>query len=319
LLAYVFPYIKPENLGSFAGISLLTPILILINVIFLVYWVLKISRIALLSLIILAIGFPNLSRFYKLSGKKTLLTDDIKVMSYNVRMFNEYKWIDDDSIPSKINHLIDQKAPDILCFQEYAPNNKLSLDYTYKHIVFSKNNKQFGHAVFSKFPIISKGSLDFKNSGNNIIYTDLKIDDDTVRVYNIHLQSLKLNPKKENFGKKNAAKLRDRISTAFQKQQHQVEKFIAHQKSVNYPIIVVGDFNNTAYSWAYRSILKNRKDAYVVAGKGFDKTYDFTFPMRIDFIMVDKKVIINHYKSYRDKYSDHFPIVARIDRKSLLQ
>lgn len=318
LLAYIIPYIKPENLGSFAGISLITPVLILINIIFLVYWILKIRRAFLLSFIILLIGFPNLTRFYKLSGEKILLADDIKVMSYNVRMFNKYQWIEDDSIVGKIDHLIDQKAPDIVCFQEYAPNEELSLDYSYKHIVYSKSNKQFGHAIFSKFKIINKGSLDFENSENNILFADILIENDTIRVYNIHLQSLKIDPKKENFGEKDATQLRNRISKTFHMQQHQVEEFITHQKSINYPIIVAGDFNNTAFSWPYKTILKGRKDAYVSAGKGFDKTFDFTFPMRIDFIMVDKKVKINHYKSYRDKYSDHFPVMARIDRAILL-
>lgn len=318
LLAYIIPYIKPENLGSFAGISLITPVLILINIIFLVYWILKIRRAFLLSFIILLIGFPNLTRFYKLSGEKTLLADDIKVMSYNVRMFNKYQWIEDDSIVGKIDHLIDQKAPDIVCFQEYAPNEELSLDYSYKHIVYSKSNKQFGQAIFSKFKIINKGSLDFENPGNNILFADVLIENDTIRVYNIHLQSLKIDPKKENFGEKDATQLRNRISKTFRMQQHQVEEFITHQKSINYPVIVAGDFNNTAFSWPYKKILKGREDAYVSAGKGFDKTFDFTFPIRIDFIMVDKEIKINHYKSYRDKYSDHFPIMARIDRASLL-
>ncbi len=319
LLAYVILYVEPEKLGSFAGISLITPLLILINVFFTVYWILKIKRKFLLSFLILAIGFPNLSRFYKVSGKKILLTDDIKVISYNVRMFNTYKWIDADSIPEKINHLLEQKAADLLCIQEYAPNDQLKDEYPYSFIKYSKNNSQFGHAILSKFPIVNKGSLDFENTANNILFADVKIDSDTIRIYNIHLQSLKLNPNKENFGEKDATQLRNRISSAFRIQQHQVEAFLAHQKDVSYPVIIAGDFNNTAFSWPYRTILKGRQDAFVAAGKGFDKSFDFNFPFRIDFIMIDKKVKINHFKTYRNKYSDHFPILARIDRASLLE
>jgi len=317
LLAYVIPYVKPDTLGSFASISLITPILILINLIFLVYWLIRLRRAFLVSFIILAIGFPNLTRFYKLSGKKVLLVDDIKVMSYNVRMFNKYQWIKEDSIVGKIDHLIDQKAPDILCLQEFAPTDELTLDYPYKHIIYSKSNKQFGQAIFSKFKIINKGSLDFENTGNNILFADVKIEQDTIRVYNIHLQSLKIDPKKENFGEKDATQLRNRISAAFKVQQHQVEEFLIHQTTVNYPVIVAGDFNNTAFSWPYKSIVKGKLDTYVEAGKGFDKTFDFIFPSRIDFILVDKNIQVNHYKSYRDNYSDHFPIMARLDRASL--
>lgn len=319
LLAYVILYVEPEKLGSFAGISLITPLLILINCAFMIYWILRIKRTFLLSFIILAIGFPNLPRFYKVSGKKIILTDDIKVMSYNVRMFNKYEWIEADSIPDKINHLIDQKSADIVCVQEYAPNETIEKSYPHSYIKYSGNSKQFGYAIFSKHPIVKQGSLDFENTSNNIIFADIKIDSDTIRVYNIHLQSLKINPKKENFGEKDATQLRHRISNAFQVQQNQVEKFLAHQQTTTHPIVVAGDFNNTAYSWPYRNILKGKKDAFVAAGKGFDKTFDFVFPTRIDFVMVDKGVKVNHFKTYRNKFSDHYPILARLERKSLLK
>lgn len=319
LLSYAILYVEPEKLGSFAGISLLTPLLILINCMFLIYWILRIKRTFLLSLIVLAIGFPNLVRFYKVTGKKIILTDDIKVMSYNVRMFNKYQWIEEDSVVTNINHLIHQKSADLVCIQEYAPNEILQKDYAYNYIKYSGNSKQFGHAIFSKYPIVNKGSLDLNNTANNIIFADIKIDTDTVRIYNMHLQSLRLNPDKENFGEKDATHLRNRISTAFQTQQHQVEIFLEHQKTTSHPIIIAGDFNNTAYSWAYRNILKGKKDAFTVAGKGFDKTFDFTFPMRIDFIMLDKGIKVNHFKTYRNKFSDHYPILARLERTSLLQ
>lgn len=319
LLAYSIPYIKPENLGSFSGISLLTPSLILINLAFLLYWIIRIKRTFLLSFLILAIGYPNLPRLYKVTGKKVLMTDDIKIMSYNVRMFNKYEWIKEADIATKIYDLIHQKSPDIICFQEYAPVENLKNDYPYNYIQLSKNNKQFGHAIYSKYKIINSGSLDFKDTANNIIFADIKIEKDTIRVYNIHLQSLRINPKKENFGEKDAAKLRSRISTTFNIQQHQVEQYLEHQKATKYPKIIAGDFNNTAYSWAYRSILKEKNDAFVAAGKGFDKTFDFVFPMRIDFIMLDKEIKVNHFKTYHKKYSDHFPIMARIDRNTLFK
>lgn len=318
LIAYVIPYIKPQSLGSFAGISLLTPFLILINLCFVVYWIIGLNRTFLLSLLILLIGFPNLSRFYKIIGKKVLLTDDIKIMSYNVRMFNEYKWTKTDSIPEKINDLIAYKLPDVLCVQEYAANPVLEKKFPYKYVRYKTDKSHFGHAIFSRFPIINSGDLRFEKTANSILFADLKIDKDTLRVYNVHLQSIGINPVKEHFDQKNATRLRNRINRAFKKQQIQVEKLLAHQKTTNHPIIVAGDFNNTAFSWPYRSILKGKNDAYVEAGKGFDKTYNFAFPMRIDFILVDEKIKINHFKAYRDQLSDHYPILARLERKSVL-
>lgn len=317
LIAYVIPYIKPQSLGSFAGITLLTPFLILINLGFVIYWLVGLNRTFLLSLIILVIGFSNLSRFYKVVGKKVLLTDDIKIMSYNVRMFNEYKWTKTDSIKEKINDLIEYKSPDIICLQEYASNSTLEKLFPYRYSRFKTEKSHFGHAIFSKYPIVNKGSVKFKNTANTILFVDVKIDTDTLRIYNVHLQSIGINPEKETFDKKNATRLRNQINKAFQKQQDQVEKLLEHQKTVTYPIIVAGDFNNTAFSWPYKSILKGKKDAYVEAGKGFDKTYNYAFPMRIDFILVDERIEINHFKAYRDKFSDHYPILARLDKKSV--
>ncbi len=317
LLAYALPFVKPSILGEFAGVSLLTPLLILVNILFVVYWLLRMKRTVFLSLLVLGLGFTNISRFYKFSGKKIMLTDDVKIMSYNVRMFNKYNWIKDDSIPAKINAFIYEKAPDIICFQEYSPNPDIKLDYKYKYEVYSKESKRFGHAIFSKFPIIAKGNLDFKNTANTIMYADVLIDKDTLRIYNTHLQSLRINPKDEDINQENANRLRLRVGKAFVAQQRQVTALLAHQKEVKHKVIIAGDFNNTAFSWPYRTLLKNKKDAFVAAGKGFDKTYDFGFPMRIDFILVDKAIAINHFITYRNKYSDHYPILTRLDRESL--
>ena len=317
IVSYIIPYVKPTVLGSFAGLGLLTPVFIMINIFFLMYWLIGLNRTFLLSLFVLAIGFAYLPRLYKIKGKKELLADDVKVMSYNVRMHNKFNWIKSDSIKQKINQLVESKSPDILCVQEYSENKTIEEAFKYKFIKYSGKKKSFGHAIFSKFPLINQGSIDFKESANRIVFSDIIIEKDTVRLYNIHFQSLRINPKEENFGEEDANKLRDRISNVFQKQQGQVELFLLHQKAVDYPIIVAGDFNNTAFSWLYRRVLKGKKDAYVEAGKGFDKTYDFPFPTRIDYIFVDKSIKVNHFKAYRDKLSDHFPVLARLDRESI--
>ena len=44
------------------------------------------------STLVLLIGFNQLNLLYKIADKEVLMTDDLKVMSYNVRLFNIYKW-----------------------------------------------------------------------------------------------------------------------------------------------------------------------------------------------------------------------------------
>jgi len=49
------------------------------------------------------------------------------------------------------------------------------------------------------------------------------------------------------------------------------------------------------------------------AGKGFGNTFDFPFPFRIDFILTDEEIEVNNFKTYKVKYSDHYPIMARLN------
>lgn len=313
LLSYFFSFISPKTVPLFSVVSLAVPGLIFINAFFLIYWIVKLKKHFILSAVVLLIGWLFFPPLLKLSNKNTPLNSDIKIMSYNVRMFNIYEWIKEKDIDKQIEAFINDKSPDILAIQEYRETKKLHFNYPYKYFVPKSSKNNFGLALFSKFKIINKGSLDFKNSANNAIFIDVLKNKDTIRVYNLHLQSLKLNPKKENFGEANSEKLIDRLKKGFQIQASQVNHFLQHEKSWKGKQVICGDFNNTSFSWVYRQISKNKKDAFEVAGAGFGKSFNYFFPMRIDFILTDKKTRINTFKTYSVNFSDHFPIMSRIN------
>ena len=64
-----------------------------------------------------------------------------------------------------------------------------------------------------------------------ILFTPISLKDkDTIRVYNIHLESLKMNTSQENFGTKDSDKLLEQMEASFQKQAKQVELFLQHEK-----------------------------------------------------------------------------------------
>lgn len=313
LFSFVLPYISPKNTPTFSVLSLFVPILIIVNLTFCVYWIVRLKKNFILSVIVLLIGLTISTPFYKISDKKNILNEDIKVMSYNVRMMNFYKWIPQNDIDTKIIDFIDEKKPDILAIQEYHQSEKHNLKYKYTYFAPKSKHKNFGLAIFSKYKIINKGSLNFKESSNNAIFADILIKKDTVRVYNLHLQSLKINPSKENFGEKNSKKLLARLKSGFKKQALQTEQFIKHEQEFSGKKIICGDLNNTAYSWVYKQIANNKKDAFIEAGKGFGKTFNYFFPMRIDVILTDPKTTVNYFKTFDKKYSDHYPIMARIN------
>ena len=315
LLSYLLPYISPETVPIFTIISLAVPVLLALNIFFIIYWIIKLKKYFTISLISIILGIGYISNIYKFSEKKIFLNDDLKVMSYNVRLFNHYNWSTDSTIVKKISSFIAEKEPDVLSIQEYYDAESLQLKYPYQFIKTKSNFNKFGLAIFSKFNIINSGSLDLKESANNIIYTDILKDKDTIRVYNIHLESLKMNTSQENFGIINSDKLLEQMEASFQKQAKQVELFLQHEKKWDGKKILCGDFNNTAFSWVYRELSNEKQDAFKEAGKGLGKTFNYWYPLRIDFILTDANFDINNFKTFDIPYSDHYPILARLNLK----
>ena len=312
LFSFLSYYISPNTISLISFLSLTIPVLIIINLVFILYWIVKLKRQFLISTIVLIIGFQYITKLYGFEEKKILLSTDVKVMSYNVRMFNIYNWIDEENVDQKIYEFINEKEPDILCLQEFNPTIKIGFKFPYKYVKASQKSKLFGHAIFSKFKIINTGSLNFTNSNNNAIFADIVKNNDTIRVYNVHLESLRINPKEDYFNQENSEKLRIRVKSAFKKQANQATLINQHQEKTHYKSIICGDFNNNAFSWAYHTLKNGKNDAFEVAGEGFGKTYNHKFPLRIDFILVDEKIEINNFKTFEVNYSDHYPIMARL-------
>ncbi|CAM1339684.1 Endonuclease [Tenacibaculum aestuarii] len=313
LLSYTLPYISPKTIPFLSVFSLTVPLLVVTNICFFIYWLIKIHKNAFLSLLVLIIGWFISTPLIKFTNKEIILNNDLKIMSYNVRLFNHYKHENDATTEQKIYKFINDKTPDVVAFQEFYNSKLLDIKLPYKYIKTKTKTNKFGLAIYSKYPIINSGSLNFKSSANNTIFVDIVVKKDTIRVYNVHLESLKLNPKKENFGEKSSERLFKRLENGFVKQVDQVDLITQHEATWKGKKVICGDFNNTAYSWAYNQLATDKKDAFIEAGMGMGKSFRYIYPMRIDFILTDKKATINQFKTYGDiKLSDHYPVMARL-------
>ncbi|MBC8753725.1 endonuclease/exonuclease/phosphatase family protein [Kordia sp. YSTF-M3] len=315
LLSYILPYAVPKSFPILSVLSLLVPVFIVINFCFMAFWILNVRKHFLLSLFVLILGYSHVTSLYKFSGNTTEPSQNaISVMSYNVRLFNIYDWIKEDHIDKKIVDLIRSESPDIIALQEFHRNQEAAFSfYPYKYVALKSKNEKTGQAIFSKFPILHKGSVEFPNTPNNAIYIDILRNNDTIRVYNLHLQSLRINPQKEEFSQKNSERLLKRMANTFKMQQSQVELFEINRTKCHYKKIILGDFNNTQFSNVYKTIKGNMKDAFVESGKGFGKTLDYPFfPMRIDFILADESFTVNTFHTFSEHYSDHFAIKSVI-------
>lgn len=314
LLSYCLPLVPPKTFAALSVLSLGVPFLILFNVLFFVYWLFKIKKQMLLSLFVVVIGYFLLGSLYKFSNWEENTNDSLSIMNYNVRLFNLYNWIPDKDIKSKLVNFIKEEKPQVLSLQEFNPQNEVDFSfYKYKFEKLEGKNKKLGQVIFSQFPIINSGSIEFPETANNAIFSDIVKGKDTIRVYNIHLQSLKIDPKVQSLTTEDSEKLFIGIGESFKMQQRQTDLFLEHKNKCPYKVIVCGDFNNTAFSYVYKEIKGDLKDAFKEQGNGFGRSYNFKFfPLRIDFILVDKSATVNSFKTYDVQYSDHYPIMTKI-------
>ncbi|WP_461598745.1 endonuclease/exonuclease/phosphatase family protein [Winogradskyella sp.] len=315
LISYLLPYVPPKSFATLSVLSLGVPLLILLNIVFLFFWLLQVKKQMLLSLVVLVLGWKYLGSLYKFSSSEPIEEPgNISVMSFNVRLFNKYNWKPNKTTREDILDFFLKESPDIICIQEYTRGTPINLEgYSDFNGRYTKNAKG-GHTIFSKFPIVNSGSLEFTNTGNNAVFADVVKDSDTIRIYNVHLQSAKINTEIDYLNSQYSRdEFLERVRVAFKAQQSQVELFLEHKSKCPYKIIVAGDFNNTAYSYSYKEILgDDLKDAFEKAGSGFGKSFDFKFfPLRIDFVLADKSFKVNGFKTYNEiSLSDHYPIKA---------
>ena len=322
-IAYALPFLAPKVFPILAVLTLFMPLFFIFNGLFFVYWAVQFKKRMILSGLVLLMGITFINKFYKFSTKDYPEADkDFSVMSYNVRLFNVFKWLDRDDVTEHILAFINDKNPDIVCIQEFSNSANIDLKvYRHRYIFMGGNKIKTGQAIFSKFPIIDQGNIAFPNSNNNVVFADIKKGKDIIRVYNMHLQSIKISPDvneiNENIDAINqgkSQKLFNRISIAFKQQQNQAEMIKEHKKDCPYPIIICGDLNNSAFSYVYRNIKGKLKDAFEEAGKGFGPTYKFRYyPARIDYIFADDNMTVKKFESFPEfENSDHYPIMAKL-------
>ena len=322
-IAYILPFLAPKMFPLLSVLTLILPLFLILNALFFIYWLFQLKRQVILSGLVLLLGITFVNKFYKFSSSDLDEEEkDFAVMSYNVRLFNLFDWIDEVNVGNSILSFVNEQNPDILCIQEYSENAKVDLRvYKYKAIFMEGKQIRTGQAIFSKYPIFNKGDFKIPTAGNNIIYADIKKGKDTIRVYNIHLQSIKISPDVnelsehvDSLNQSKSEQLFTRIREAFKKQEQQADILVKHKNECRYPVIICGDMNNSAFSYVYRNIKSDLNDCFEEAGNGFGQTYKFKYyPARIDYIFASKQMKVKSFKTFTkfDK-SDHFPIMARL-------
>ena len=324
LMAYLLPFLAPKWFPFLSVFSLFLPFFLVLNLLFFVFWLIQLKKYIFVSGLVLLLGITFINKFYNLKQTELPKSEkDLTIMSYNVRLFNKFNWNQKANIPAQIAKLVEDKNPDILCVQEYSDLEKTKFsNYKYQHIFKEGKNIIVGNAIFSKYKIIDKGVINFPNSTNNTVFADIIKGKDTLRVYSMHLQSIKISTDigDDEIQKMDESKTRyifRKISNAFTKQQEQALLLKEHYSAYKYNKIICGDMNNSAFSFVYRAIKGSMQDAFEASGSGFGKTYNFKYyPARIDYIFADKTIQIKSFETLNDFYnSDHFPLISRLEIK----
>ncbi len=329
VLSYGAYWIPPTVFGIFSFLSLAYPFLLLVNILFALFWILRLRRQALLSVVSILLGFFQLKTIINYKNTVEYPEKTIKVMTYNIRMFNFYSWLPMDGVPTQIEDFVYQKFPDVVSMQEYLklkePLRFSNLPHKYEF--FTNKSQNFGLMIASRFPFIKKGVEyynDEKKENNAFIYADIKIGSDTLRIINCHLASISLDnsdyfllespENAEGESIKNGLKIIiNKIQKAFEMRTAQIRQIQEFVENSPYPIILTGDFNDTPSSYAYWKMTRKLKDSFRNTPPLKTKTYIRShFPFRIDYIMHSKEMKTVQYEIVRETLSDHYPVMAEI-------
>lgn len=343
LLSCLTPFVSPERFWPLAFLGLIFPILVGINMAFLVLWLSRKNLFFLISLGVLLVSLGPITRTYQFGGtdgqeaKQGHPGESLKLLSYNVRAFDMLGSRSYGDRQKAMFRLIRQESPDVVCFQEFYISEKKGLtleeihrqlpDLPYHHVVWlsESSRNRYGIATFSKYPIVKKGRVVFEKTYNASIYSDFLMEKKRIRIFNNHLQSIRFHRKDYRFitnqsqydDSEKIKALQDisfRLRDAYIKRARQAGEISGHIRRSPYPVLVCGDFNDTPVSYTYRTIRHNLKDAFVEAGSGMGITYKGQFPsFRIDYIFYDPGFRVLRFEVKDRSASDHYPVVASFD------
>jgi endonuclease/exonuclease/phosphatase family metal-dependent hydrolase len=308
-----------------------------LNLVFVLIWAAKRKWLALISVAAILLGIGYIHNFIRFSNHGAEEHHDLKLMSYNIRLFNIYEESEKNSHKRMLN-LLKKENPGILCLQEYFVKGSPAYGeeslraglggklYTHLKLIKSGSNSYYGIATATRYPIINRGDIVHPGSSSLTIFTDIVAGADTFRIYNNHLQSFRLKRVEGTLLSEISGEVQSgsvveiksifrSLTRGFASRAVQVSRVRKHIETSPYPVIVAGDFNDTPVSYTYRKMKRGLKDAFVEAGYGAGFTYTGKYPPnRIDYVLYTDELECIDFDIVKVRYSDHYPIITYFRR-----
>lgn len=300
--------------------------------VFIIMLLFRTRVLTLLGIVLLIITLPIVTRYFSLNLKNDKPGNSYKLFNFNTYGLRipdiESRQLD---CQDTLNDFLKTDKYSIACFQEYpmkgARHGKFydklmnGLPLRYKALSeynYEEKSTQYILVTASEFPFIEQQV--FKYEGNSFaMLTDIRFPDKIVRVYNVHLMSVKLTSEKRLLVYDKKSNISDliiqtreavrKLKTAFIHRENQLKILKSSIDESPYPVIIAGDFNDTPVSYTYTQLKAGMKDASSKAVNALKRTYKHsTFPLQIDYVLHDKEISCSGFRRVELDISDHYAI-----------
>ena len=325
ILSYLSVIIDPAKAWFFTIFGLLYPLLLPIT---LLLFVVALFRRSTMRGLLFAALLPSLffvGRYYQFRAPEPEKEPSLKVVSYNVGLFAHADNSTDDrlALADSVSRYLLKLDADILCLQEFYLPSEVNMDrwlrqhfpgYKAEYYVLTGKSGHAGNLSLSRLPVAARGKEVFEKSTNMALWTDIRLDSATVRIYNCHFESYNISLSGLVKGFRDEVLLEEtglKMRRSIRERPGQVAHVLQSVDAAPVRSLVLGDFNDNPLSYTYFRLLRERKDSFVKAGKGFGATYRTLWPLlRIDYILYPRDLQALSYSVERVKYSDHYPVIA---------
>jgi len=235
--------------------------------------------------------------------------ESFTLMTYNTQGFNARGYYEPKNAGEQIVAFIARQQPDIICFQEFNRTFLKHFQSYENRMVTPATSGKTSQAIFSRFPILKSDLISFPESANSALFADILKGKDTLRVYNVHLQSYQI-PSRSFLYVNNGRNFLKRLNQVALKHRQQAQIVRDHIENSPYPVILSGDLNATPFSRPYRILSKGMEDSFKEKGRKWGATYYLNqmLPYRIDVVLVSRGIEVARHQNFDIRASDHLPV-----------
>lgn len=325
LIAYLAPYIDPRDFWPIAFFGLSFKVWVAVNLFLMVFWIVFKKNRWAYNAFFLLLGIQFIGRNIQFN-KETMEQGDLRVCSFNTTVQQVYAGA---NTSMQIDRYLKNQNMDVAVLIEWLDTkgdiSKREFPHQqFVHLDARRNANKYGLRLVSKHKIINWEKIKYTHKTNNLAaYFDVDVDGAIIRFVAVHLQSnaisskdyhtlvnVELDDEYTEYAKNFVNHLRQKILL----RSEQTQEVLSAIENSPYPVVILGDFNDTPQSYTYQQLLAGRKDAFVESGHGWGATFLKPFPLlRIDYILHDEELECISYTCNSKIVSDHALVEAHFN------